>query len=212
MKIAVYTNPYDFKFETEIINRLFREGLDELHVRKPDYTKEQYKEFIEKIDKEYHPKLVLHSYFGLIHTYNVLGIFLDSDWRRKFIFKFFLNKFILRGKSIKKYALTNSFKEIGAFHKEVNEFLLGPVFAKATSHINNPIMDLSKLENRLNRTKINVSAIGGVGLDNIQFFKNIGFGGVVLQSAIWKTTDPIKAFITIRDFKKVKEHKLKIVS
>jgi thiamine-phosphate pyrophosphorylase len=211
MKIAAYTNPYELKFETEIINRLFREGLNELHIRKPDYTKEEYIKFIEKIDAVHHPKLILHSYFSLIHRFNISSLYLDAEWRKKFFFKLFLRKFILKGKSVKKYAMAHSVHSILEKKEQVDEYLLGPVFAKATAQINNPIMDLAKLEKKLEITEMPVSAIGGVDLYTIHFFKNVGFKGVVLQSTIWKAIDPIKAFIEIRDFEISKQQELRIV-
>jgi len=50
LKLTLITNPYDIMFEADIINRLFREGLDELHIRKPEMDKPDMIEFISKID------------------------------------------------------------------------------------------------------------------------------------------------------------------
>jgi len=55
------------------------------------------------------------------------------------------------------------------------------------------------LEKALRHSKLPVSAMGGVSTETLEFFKNIGFQGVNMQSSIWKSTDPVAAFAEIRD-------------
>lgn len=46
--IIVITPEEGFQKETEIINELFQEGLDLLHIRKPFISGEQMKDFIQE--------------------------------------------------------------------------------------------------------------------------------------------------------------------
>ena len=70
MKLVAITSPTRIKFETETINRLFNEGLDELHIHKPQYNKEVMKTFIGEIDFQFHERLVrirtIHWFMSLI--------------------------------------------------------------------------------------------------------------------------------------------------
>ena len=200
LKFTLITNPYDVTFETDIINRLFREGLDELHLRKPDYTKDDYMEFIERIDPEHHSKLVLHSYYTLVHNYDIRKIHLNYNWRKNPAMRFFLNQAVLLGKKIRKSTTVNNYKSLYAAKPGIDELIMGPVFSKISNSINNQLVKTETLEKALSHSKVPVIGLGGVGADTLGFFKSVGFDGIALQSSIWRSMDPIKAFIEVRDY------------
>ena len=200
MKLAVMTNPYEVMFETDIINRLFREGLEELHLRKPAMSKIQLLNFINAIDSSYHNRIVIHSFYGLAKKFQLGGIQLDSSFRKNWLLNWIVNKVILRGIAIKKYSTIHSYKSLYHTLKGVDEVLIGPVFRKVSDHICNPMIKRDSLQKAISHSQVKVTGIGSVCLETISDFKAMGFDGVIVQSAIWKSSDPVQAYVALRDF------------
>jgi thiamine-phosphate pyrophosphorylase len=210
MKLSIITNPYEVKFESDIINRLFSEGLDELHVRKPEYDRADMKNFINAIDREYHHKLVLHSYYSLVNTFDIHKIHLGHDWIFNSATDMYLNMVILKGKKVSRSMTITNCKSLYKPIAGINELMLGPVFAKFTYNIDNQLISTSDLEKGLRHSKLPVTALGSVSTQTLEFFKNAGFKGAAMQSSIWKSSDPVGAFIEVRDHFIATEHKLRI--
>ena len=78
MKLAVITLPDFFEGETEIVNELFRAGLERLHLRKPGAGRESLEEWIGRIKEEYRPRIILHDHFDLVLQYGLGGVHLNS--------------------------------------------------------------------------------------------------------------------------------------
>ena len=210
MKLVVFTNPYDIKFETERINQMFSEGLDELHIRKPKCDRATFKKFISQIERQYHHKIVLHSHFSLVNNFNIQKIHLPHDWISNFVSNFFLDHVILKGKKVSKSITISSCDSLYKPVKGINELLLGPIFAKASYTINNQQIPTADIEKGLRHSKLPITALGGVTSKTLGFFKNVGFNGIAIQSGVWKSSDPVAAFIEIRDHYMATEHKLRI--
>jgi thiamine-phosphate pyrophosphorylase len=210
MKLVVITNPYDVKSETKNINQMFRQGLDELHIRKPNYDKEMMRNFIEEIDSEYHHKIVLHSFYSLVNTFDIHQIHLSYDWVINFATNFYLNNIVLKGKKVRKSMTITHCDFLYKPLLGIHELMLGPVFAKFTYNTDNQILKTEEMEKALRHSKLPVTALGGVTSETLEFFKEIGFNGVAMQSSIWKSPDPIESFIEIRDHYNATEHKLRI--
>jgi len=187
------------KNETSLINRLFDEGLDALHVRKPKINEIDMKKFINEIDPEYHHKLVLHTHYTLVNQFDIDKIHLGHDWVFNFATEMYLNMVTLKGKKVSKSMTITNCAPLYIPVKGINEFLLGPIFARFSYMTDKQLIKSEVLEKALRHSKLPVSAMGGVSTETLEFFKNIGFQGVNMQSSIWKSTDPVAAFAEIRD-------------
>ncbi|WP_435522366.1 thiamine phosphate synthase [Chryseobacterium indoltheticum] len=80
--------------EAEIINELFQEGLDLLHIRKPFINQNEMKDFIQKIDSEFHSQLVLHSHYDLAENFNISRFHFREFDRQSVLYQFFTDKTI----------------------------------------------------------------------------------------------------------------------
>ena len=210
MKLVVITNPYDIKFETDRINQMFREGLDELHIRKPKCDIETMRKFIQKIDADFHHKIVLHSNYSLVNTFDINKIHLPHNWKSNFATNFYLDYVLLKGKKVSRSMTIGGCRALYKPIKGINELVLGPVFARASYTINNQQIPTENLEKGLRHSKLPVTALGGVTSQTLEFFKNVGFDGVAMQSGVWKMPDPVAAFIEIRDHYIATQQKLRI--
>jgi len=205
MKLSIITNPYDIKFETDTINRFFREGLDELHIRKPKYDTATMTAFIKRIDAQYHDRLVLHTHYSLVNTFNVKKIHLNHKWVVNYFTLLYLDKVILRGKKIIKSKTIPNCTSLYKPTDGIDEYVLGPVFSRATYVLNTQLLQTEELAKGLRHSKLPVTALGGVTSNTMDFFKEVGFKGTALQSAVWKAADPVRAFVEIRDYFMSKE-------
>ena len=78
MKLIVVTTPTFFVEEDKISTALFEEGLDFLHLRKPE-TPDMYSErLLTLFPEKYHRRIVTHEHFYLKEEFNLMGIHLNA--------------------------------------------------------------------------------------------------------------------------------------
>ena len=79
MKLILITPPTYFVEEDKIITALFEEGLDILHLRKPDTAPMFAERLLSLIPEQYHKRIVVHENFYLKDEYKLKGIHLNSQ-------------------------------------------------------------------------------------------------------------------------------------
>ena len=77
MKLIVITVPHFFEGESRILSFLFQEGMERLHLRKPQSNIDELRRLLETIPPEYYPRIVLHDHFELVLEYKLVGIHLN---------------------------------------------------------------------------------------------------------------------------------------
>ena len=78
MKLIVITPPTFFVEEDKIITALFEEGLDILHLRKPETAAPYSERLLTLIPEQYRKKIVTHEHFYLKEEYQLMGIHLNN--------------------------------------------------------------------------------------------------------------------------------------
>ena len=78
MKLIVVTTPTFFVEEDKIITALFEEGLDILHLRKPETPAMYSERLLTLIPEKYHRRIVTHEHFYLKEEFNLMGIHLNA--------------------------------------------------------------------------------------------------------------------------------------
>jgi len=63
--MIVITNPISIPNEIDTIHSLFENGLELLHIRKPDFSETEMNAFLSKITSDFRQQLVLHSHHQL---------------------------------------------------------------------------------------------------------------------------------------------------
>ena len=63
MKTNAITLPSFFTDEASAINRLFENGIDLLHLRKPDSQAEECRQLLEAVNKRWLQRIVVHDHF-----------------------------------------------------------------------------------------------------------------------------------------------------
>ena len=78
MKLVVITRPDFFEGETDIVNDLFRSGMERLHLRKPKASEDELSVWLQGIDHQYYGRIVLHDCFSLVEKFSLGGVHLNS--------------------------------------------------------------------------------------------------------------------------------------
>ena len=183
--IIVLTSHIDRPKETEIINALFHEGLDLLHIRKPSMNEDEIKSFIEQIDRDFHKKLVLHHHYETGLPYGISHFHFSEQKRRTGMTQ-------TDGKDFAKSTSTHQISDFNGLDANWDYAFFSPVFPsiskKGYGENSTKRMEL-KLRNNPN---VKLIALGGINEDNIQLLHNEPIDGVALLGAVWKSNEPIK--------------------
>lgn len=191
--LIVLTSDRDIKNEATLINSLFDAGLNRLHLRKPQFTKDEYCILLDQIDTKFYKKIMLHEYHSLVDRYKLRGIHLQEKARRDM--KGALQSFTIDCKEAG-YKVSSSFHTIEDIQRNKGLFeyvMLSPVFNSISkTGYEGKNFDVSHIDEF-------VVGMGGINADTLQATFNLGFKGVGILGGVWNTVSPIKSFKRIKD-------------
>ena len=180
MKLILITPPSYFVEEDKIITALFEEGLDILHLRKPNTAPMYAERLLSLIPEQYHKRIVVHGHFYLKDEYKLKGIHLNSR-----------NPNIPANYKGHLSRSCHSLEEIKE-HKKAHDYLfLSPVFDSISKkdYCANYSQEELKKAHKASIIDKKVIALGGIDADNIKQVKNLGFGGAAVLGGIWDKFD-----------------------
>lgn len=180
MKLILMTRPEFFVEEHQILTALFDEGLDTLHLRKPNTEPVLHERLISLLPANYRKQIVVHDHFYLKNEFGLKGIHLNSR-----------NTELPQGYKGHISCSCHSPKELTARSSYCNYMFLSPIFQNIGQTDFHPSFPPHMLEEMTRQKVVNrkVMALGGVGLDNIALLKEYGFGGIVVLGDIWNRFD-----------------------
>lgn len=177
--------------ETDMINQLFRKGLDLLHIRKPFISRNEMTDFLDGIDASFYPQVVLHSHYELADEYDISRFHFREETRLNGEYKSYIGKGIL----------STSVHDINAFNKLGKEWdyaFISPVFPSISKKgYGENTKVIHKISFR-NNPDVKVVALGGINEKNIKEASDYGVDGMALLGGIWESRDPIQAFENCR--------------
>ena len=182
MKWITITSPEFLSGEATFIGKLFLQGLDLLHLRKPKASLEAYKQLLLQIPEQWHSRIVLHEHFELAEEYKLHGIHLNR----------------LCSVAPKAYhgsisCSCHTIEEVITQKDSKDYVFLSPIFdsiSKVGYHaaFSPTSLKQAAIENVIDEKVI---ALGGITANNIPLVKEWHFGGVALLGDIWKRmSDP----------------------
>ena len=184
--IIVITSEEMMKNETELINELFQEGLDLLHIRKPSTNHDEMTDFIQKISPEFHHQLVLHSHYDLTENFTISRFHFREIDRQNNVYESFTNQII----STSVHDI-ETFNELG---EEWDYAFISPIFpsiSKKGYGENSTI--LNEIKSRDN-SNVGLIGLGGINENNINKAFESGVDGVALLGAIWESDETLNVF------------------
>lgn len=180
MKLILMTTPYFFIEEHQILTALFDEGLEILHLRKPNTEPLFSERLLQLIPEVYRKQIVVHDHFYLKDEYKLKGIHLNER-----------NPNVPNNYKGHVSMSCHTAEDIIANKKQHDYLFLSPIFDSISKKGYTSRFSPTRLK-EMSKEKIidrKVMAMGGVELDNISMLKDCGFGGAVLLGAIWNRFD-----------------------
>jgi thiamine-phosphate pyrophosphorylase len=181
MKLILITTPTYFVEEDKIITTLFDEGLDILHLRKPDTAPVYAERLLTLIPEKYHKRIVVHDHFYLKEEYKLKGIHLSHR-----------NPLIPDNYTGHVSASCHTFDEVMADKKMCDYVFLSPIFDSISKEGYASAFTSESIREAAEKGIIDkrVIALGGVDENNLLQVKDFGFGGAAILGGLWNKFDP----------------------
>ena len=182
----------DIKNETEILNQLFKVGLEFYHLRKPLKNYQEHCVYLNKIEKQFHNRIVVHYFHELIHEFNLKGIHFQEEKRRNQVDVEIYNTCKKDG-----FTISSSFHELDELINCKIDFdyhLLSPVFKSISK---NNYLGKGFDVNQVNKI---VVGMGGANSSNLLKFTELGYKGVGILGGIWNSETPLLEFEKIKNY------------
>lgn len=180
MKLILITPPKFFIEEDKILTTLFEEGLDILHLRKPDTPPMYSERLLSLIPEQYHKRIVTHDHFYLKEEFNLMGVHLNNR-----------NPNIPLNYKGHVSCSCHSLEEVKQKKAHFNYVFMSPIFDSISKkeYLSNFSTDELKKASKEGLIDKKVIALGGINGQNIQTIKKYGFGGAALLGDIWDRYD-----------------------
>lgn len=199
MKIILISRSDDSETEIATVIKLFENGLPTFHLRKPKYTSKQLKNYIQKIPKQFHNRIIIHSHHFLALKFNLKGVHLGRrHLKRKYLTGLKLKLLTFRKPHL---IVTTSFTKLLDLYETNTQFdyvFLSPIFDSLTSQYQSGFTEHT-LKTAMEKTSFKVIARGGIDSSRMERVKEVGFEGMALYSSIWKKPDPVSEYISLKE-------------
>ena len=180
MKLILMTPPSYFVEEDKIITALFEEGLDILHLRKPNTAPMYAERLLTLIPEQYHKRIVVHGHFYLKEEYKLKGIHLsERNPNAPEDYKGHLSR------------SCHTLEELKANKKGHDYLFFNPVFDEISkpSYMGNYTPEEIRKAHKAGIIDKKVIALGRIDVENIKQVKDYGFGGAAVLGGIWDKFD-----------------------
>lgn len=177
MKLLLLSSPHFFVEEDKILSSLFEEGLDILHLRKPDTEPVYSERLLTLMPREHYSRIITNDHFYLKEEFQLMGIHLSA---RNPLPPQNYNGLITRS--------CNSLEELAEAKRDSQYVILKDVFDSLSDPERKSKYTPEQLREAGRRGLIDrhVIAQTGISLDTIPQAADMGFGGVIVCNDLWK--------------------------
>jgi thiamine-phosphate pyrophosphorylase len=181
MKLIIISPPDYLYHELETIVQLFEHNLDYYHLRKPNFSEQEYEEFIISLPQNYRHKIIIHNYHQLAIKYQLKGVHFSS-YTQSFSPNQPSNYNYHQSKSC------HSISEITQLKRLYDYVFLSPIFDSISKQGYQTKFNQQELKQFLTtkNSSPEIIALGGIEIDKIAQVKELGFDGVAVLGAIWQ--------------------------
>ena len=176
MKLIILTKATFFVEEDKILTTLFEEGMDNLHLYKPDSEPVYSERLLTLLSEDYYRKITVHDHFYLREEFGLKGIHLNTaDAELPYGYKGHFS------------CTCHSIAELHDAKKKADYVFLKTIFDSQSNPKDKQTISEEELREASRKGLIDkhVYAMGGINLDNIRQIRDLGFGGVVICGDLW---------------------------
>ena len=176
MKLIILTKATFFVEEDKILTTLFEEGMDNLHLYKPDSEPVYSERLLTLLSEDYYRKITVHDHFYLREEFGLRGIHLNTtDAELPYGYKGHFS------------CTCHNIAELHDAKKKADYVFLKTIFDSQSNPKDKQTISEEELREASKKGLIDkhVYAMGGINLDNIRQMRDLGFGGVVICGDLW---------------------------
>lgn len=180
MKLTIMTKSTFFVEEDKILTNLFDEGLESLHLYKPDSSPLLSERLLSLMPEDYMKYITVHGHFYLKEEYGLAGIHLDDPEAP-----------VPEGYKGKVSRTCRKLDLLKQTKKRSQYVFLRNIFDNIETTEEKATFNMTELEEAADKGLIDkhVYALGGITLDNMHIMRELGFGGVVICGDLWNRFD-----------------------
>ncbi|MFV5700518.1 thiamine phosphate synthase [Flavobacterium sp. XS2P12] len=189
--MIVITSPILIANEIDTVHSLFENGLELLHIRKPDFSEAEMIFFLSEIKSDFRQQLVLHGHHQLATEFGIHRIHFTEKMRAE------TSEESLKKSKEREFKLSTSIHKMVDFEKLSDVFdyaFFGPVFESISKPNYISDIDFEKELKQRNTKKTALIALGGITSDKIKTALEYGFEDVALLGTIWNSNNSIENF------------------
>ncbi|GAB4297773.1 MAG: thiamine phosphate synthase [Oscillatoriaceae cyanobacterium] len=179
IKLIIISHATEINAEVETIGSLCELGLTYFHLRKPGYSRKELEKLVEAIPIQYLPNIIIHQCHELIYSYPLRGIHHTSapDFYPD------LPAHIHQSKSF------HQLGEIAVNQHPYNYVFLSPLYDSISKQGYAGKFNFAELAQFLqnHQRSTEIMALGGVEAEKISELHQLGFDGVAVLGAIWRS-------------------------
>ena len=193
MELILISSPSEKANEIRSIRRIFEMGLSRFHLRKPDWSLDDIRSFLNELPDECLERTVIHRRHELLRDFPLAGYHMSSreDYREK----------DFEGTLSRSF---HSLDELAKCDEQLDYVFLGPIFDSISKQGYQSAFPASTLrafftDRRKQRVKRpRIVALGGMVPDKVRAALSLGFDGVAALGGVWGSRYPQKAFMRYR--------------
>ena len=176
MKLIVLTKASFFVEEDKILTSLFEEGLENLHLYKPESEPVYSERLLTLIDSSYYKRITVHDHFYLKDEFRLKGIHFNTAQGE-----------VPAGYRGNVSRTCHAVSELKETKKRSNYVFLKTLFDSQSNKNDKATLTMDELREASKQGLIDekVYAMGGMNLDTIPVASDLGFGGVVICGDLW---------------------------
>lgn len=206
MELMVISSANRSKTEVTEVVKLFQNGLQYFHLRKPKFKTAELEEYLTMIPEHYHDRIILHTKHQLLSKFNLAGIHIDSKLEKQPLKRWFKLYLLKRYKS--DFIITTTFKDSQSIIKSkynYHHILLRPLFDRVSSKRIIKGIPKEEIIHVTKKSKQKIVGYGGVELNKIHEVLDLGMFGLGITGALWeKAKSPLQIY---KEFIQIAEHK-----
>ena len=180
MKLAIMTKPTFFVEENKILEALFEEGLDDLHIYKPGASPVYVERLLSLLPENTLRRITVHDHYYLKEEFGLAGINLDNPTSMK-----------PSGYKGNFSRSCNDLDLLKEAKKKARYVILHYIFDSLSEPTHKSTFSPADLQMASDRGLIDkhVYAMGGMTIDNARMMRDLGFGGIVICGDLWNRFD-----------------------
>ena len=176
MKLIIMTKATFFVEEDKILTTLFEEGLENLHLYKPNSEPVYSERLLTLLSDDYYKRITVHDHFYLREEFGLKSIHLDT-----------LDTELPYGYRGGFSCTCRSLDQLQECKKKADYVFLQNIFNSQSNPNDTQSFTEDDLRTAAKKGLIDrhVYALGGLNLDNIRMVRDLGFGGAVICGDLW---------------------------